>query len=117
MKTYELLIGEPWDFESPDGKNRLIVKRLGVRSVRDERNNIVQGLLVELVNPYLITNEMVKYLLLFPRHRINAIEEMENVEDPSKNTVNICRVPLIDTELSTKTMTFWAIGNINSFAA
>jgi hypothetical protein len=117
MRIYELLIGEPWNFTSLDGDNRLLVKRLDIQSFYDDNNRINKGLIVELVNPYTVDKILIKYLVVFSRVQKYGIEDIENLRDPSTSTVNICTINVIGLPVSMNDLTFWAIGNINNFAA
>lgn len=71
-KTYTITIAEPWDFESPDGKN------------------IIQGIILSIVNSYLIVfkaNYLLNFdgisgeiLILSPRFKGESFENISTKE-------------------------------------
>ena len=73
MSRYELLVGEPWDFEGPDGPNRLLVDFGGVIPSEDRAGECI---LLKAVTPFIHNNERVEFMIASPRYSGNSIDEI-----------------------------------------
>jgi hypothetical protein len=68
MPRYMLSVGEPLDFEGPDGENRIIVESCGVVDGPELRNWQDRYVLLKVLTPFQCNSESVSFLLAAPRH-------------------------------------------------
>ena len=64
MTRYELLVGEPWDFEGPDGPNRLLVDFGGFTPGLNRADEFI---LLKAVMPFQHNNKLVEFMIASPR--------------------------------------------------
>jgi hypothetical protein len=117
MTTYELSIGDPWDFSGPDGPNRILGEELGIVHGPNLPNWKGQFLLLRVPHPFDIDGEEVKLLLASPRHSGSTIDDLRNKYTP----INIGRVHAYRSlapgdQYTTMDIVFWATGGINKIA-
>jgi hypothetical protein len=88
MRRFELSVGEPWDFNGPDGQNRIEVGFVGLVEGPDKPNWQGQYALLEVLRPFTWGGESVERLLGAPRYRDDALEGIVR----SGGTVGVSRV-------------------------
>ena len=88
MRQFILSVGEPWDFEGPDGQNRILVDVQGVVEGPKEKNWAPRYLLLHVKNPFDMDGETVKLLVASPRYKGDTIEDLQN----AGGTVGCARV-------------------------
>ena len=91
MRQYILSVGEPWDFESPDGQNRVIVVLLGFINgpcSTPNKHADESYLLLEAATPFVIRGELVKFMVASPRYAGESIESVAS----KGGTVGVARV-------------------------
>ncbi|PKN25735.1 MAG: hypothetical protein CVU65_07840 [Deltaproteobacteria bacterium HGW-Deltaproteobacteria-22] len=76
---YILSVGEPWNFEGPDGHNRIRVKLAGVVSGPGKPNWDSRYLLLSVVNPFEMNGDMVEQLVASPRYEGDTLELLKEV--------------------------------------
>jgi hypothetical protein len=77
--NYELLVGEPWDFEGPDGKNKILVSSVGVIHVTDNKNYDEESYLLKVIHPFIMDKQRVEFLVFQPRHTGNTIQQIASI--------------------------------------
>lgn len=77
MQIYELWIGDPWDFEGPDGQNRILAEGVGVVRGPNLPNWQKEDFLLRVINPFEVDGEKVEQLLASPRHTGFTIEDIK----------------------------------------
>lgn len=113
MEKYKIIISEPWGWEHPDGGISFFAKGLGVVKGPDEPNWKSEYLLLEVIEPFVINNEKIKYIIVSPRYKgdtLNTIQEKEC-------TVGIARfLPgfeiSVGSQFSKEMIDYFAIGSI-----
>lgn len=88
MHQFILSVGEPWDFEGPDGQNRVLVDVQGIVKGPKEENLTPRHLLLRVKNPFDMDGEKVKLLVASPRYKNDTIEELQS----AGGTVGCARV-------------------------
>ncbi len=73
MTRYELLVGEPWNFEGPDGPNRLLVDSDGFMP---SQNGAEEYLLLKVVTPFRYNDQLVEFMIASPRHSGSIVYEI-----------------------------------------
>ena len=73
MIRFELLVAEPWDFEGPNGPNRLLVNFDGFIP---GQNRADEYMLIKAVMPFQYNNEVVEFMIASARHSGNTIYEI-----------------------------------------
>jgi len=117
MATYELSIGDPWDFSGPDGPNRILVEDLGIVQGPYLPNWQKEDVLFWVIHPFQIQDEEVKLLLASPRYKGSTTDDVLN-----KNiAVGIGRVRpgcslAPGDRYTTNDVVYWAIGGIKKIA-
>ena len=86
--NYELIVGEPWDFEGPDGRGRILVSGLGMVYVIDNENRETESFLVQVIHPFVMEGQKVKFLVCAERHSGDIINHIASVG----GTVGVWRV-------------------------
>ena len=75
MTRYELGVGEPWDFEGPDGANRILVDFGGFISGPN-----LPGwgyfMLLKVVTPFQYNNDLVELMIASPRYVGDTVDEI-----------------------------------------
>jgi hypothetical protein len=117
MTTYELSIGDPWDFSGPDGSNRILVEGLGIVHGPNLPNRQKLDLLLRVLHPFQIEDEEVKLLLASPRHRGSTMDGLLN----KSTVISIGRVHANCSlapgdQYTAADIVFWAIGEIKKVA-
>ena len=77
-KTYEISVGEPWDFEGPDGPNKIIVTGKGLVSGPDQVNWAKEYFLLSVRNPFKMDGELVSSLIVSPRYEGDSLSKLIN---------------------------------------
>jgi hypothetical protein len=88
MQRYELSVGEPWDFEGPDGQNRVIVDSLGTVTGPDLENWQSNYLLLRVATPFQFKGERVEQLIAAPRYEGDSLQAIQS----NGGTVGVARV-------------------------
>lgn len=88
MPHYEISVGEPWDFEGPDGPNRVVVESVRVVSGPNEANWQPSYLLLRVERPFTYRGETVCFLVACPRYEGMTLESLER----DGGTAGIARV-------------------------
>lgn len=91
MHRFVLFVGEPWDFESPDGLNRVVVFLLGAitgPSSKPNQHLHKTYLLLEAETPFVIRGEPVKFMIASARYVGESIESIAS----RGGTVGVARV-------------------------
>lgn len=117
MSKHKILISEPFDFEGPDGPNKILVEGLGKVLGPQKDYWREEYFLVEVENPFEVENEQVNYLLVVPRYDGDTISKMTN----SECMIGILRIfPDIEIKVgerfSPDDINYWAIGSIERLA-
>jgi hypothetical protein len=76
---YELLVGEPWDFEGLDGKNKILVDGLGIVNVIDDNGHSKELYLLQVLHPFVMDKQKVDFLVFQPRHAGDTIYEIAQI--------------------------------------
>ena len=88
MTQYEIQISEPWDFTHPNGSNIFKAIAVGVIPGPKEPNYDDEYFLLNVVEPFLLGNELVKQLICSPRYEGDTMDMVTSKEC----TVGIARV-------------------------
>lgn len=73
MHRYELLVGEPWNSEGPDGPNRLLVDFDGFTPGQNRADEFI---LLKAVTPFQYNNELVEFMIASPRYKGSTVYEI-----------------------------------------
>jgi hypothetical protein len=65
---YEISVGEPWDFEGPDGSNRILAKAEGIVTGKDRPAWQGGYLLMRVKTPFKMNGKLVTLLVAAPRY-------------------------------------------------
>jgi hypothetical protein len=76
VPRYEISVGEPWDFEGPDGPNRVVVEGAGFVTGPEEPNWSPAYLLLRVVQPFTHQGEQVRLLVACPRYEGVTLESL-----------------------------------------
>ena len=76
MTRYEMLVGEPWNFEGPDGPNRVLVDFVRKMTISNSRDEEKSNILLKVVTPFQDHGEQVKYLIASPRHMGDTVNDV-----------------------------------------
>ncbi len=74
--NYEILVGEPWDFEALDGKNKILASGLGIVNVVDLLGKMKELYLLQVLHPFIIDEQKVEFMVCQPRHAGDTIYEI-----------------------------------------
>ena len=74
MQRYEFSVGEPWDFEGPDGQNRVVVDACGTVPGPDHKNWAPEYLLLSVTSPFEFEGERVEQLIAAPRYTGDTLQ-------------------------------------------
>ncbi len=88
MQRYELFVGEPWDFEGPDGQNRVIVDSLGIVAGPNLENWQGNYLLLRVATPFEFKGERIEQLIAAPRYEGDSLQSIQS----NGGTVGVARV-------------------------
>lgn len=88
MKRFSLSVGEPWDFQGPDGPNLLFVELLGIVGGPKEDSWALRSLLLQASTPFEMDGEHVQLMVASPRYVGDTIESVASVG----GTVGVARV-------------------------
>lgn len=88
MKRFSISVGEPWDFEGPEGRNILLVELLGVVGWPKQMNWASHALLLRSITPFDMDGERVELMVATPRYVGENIELVAT----AGGTVNVARV-------------------------
>ena len=67
-RRFELLVAEPWNFDGPDGENRIVAEFEGFVNGPEEPNWQSRFLLLRPRRPFKVSGELVQFLVAAPRH-------------------------------------------------
>lgn len=114
MARYEISVGEPWDFEGPDGPNRVLVEGISIVSGPNEPYWQPSYLLLRVQHPFTYRGESVHLLVACPRYEGVTLESLER----DGGTAGIARVrPNIEitagVPFGTDDVEYFMIGTIN----
>ncbi len=76
MPRYQISVGEPWDFEGPDGANRVVVEGIGVAPGPNAPNWQPTYLLLRVEQPFMYRGESVQFLVASPRNEGVTLESL-----------------------------------------
>jgi hypothetical protein len=76
MTRYEILVGEPWDFNGPDGQNRVLVDFVEILINPFASNAANLYILLKVVNTFQHYNELVEYMIASPRYMGDTVDEI-----------------------------------------
>lgn len=85
---FDLAVGEPWDFDGPDGSNRIMVDCIGRVKGPQENNWSGKYLLLTVRTPFVFMNELVDRLVAFARYEGETLDKIERYG----GTVGVARV-------------------------
>ena len=88
MPRFELIVGEPWDFENPDGRNRICLDLIGKVEGPDEKNWTDSYLLFAVLTPFEYKGEIVAQVIAAPRYVGTSLVKVRFVG----GTVGVARV-------------------------
>lgn len=110
---HEIVVGEPFDWQAPDGSNKILVEGLGP-VYGSPRFQVSRELyLLRVVRPFEVDGEAVEQLLVGPRH----VGDTTDTAMSSYCTVGIGRVrPHVGLkaggEFDGSESVYWALGSI-----
>lgn len=73
---YELSVGDPWDFEGPDGPNHILAEGIGIVPAPNLPNWQKEDFLLKVLHPFDVDGEKVEQLLVSPRHAGFTMEDI-----------------------------------------
>lgn len=76
MTRYEILVAEPWDFAGPDGQNRFLADFDGFISGPNLPNWNERSIVLKVITPFYIQNEIVEWMIAAPRHDGHTVDEI-----------------------------------------
>jgi hypothetical protein len=79
MSRYELLVGEPWNFEGPDGQNRVLVDFGGMIPGPNVPNWADEYILLKAVTPFQYNKELVEFMVASPYFSGHTIYEIVKI--------------------------------------
>ncbi len=88
MQRFSLSVGEPWDYEGPDGQNLVVVEFLGVVGGPKKKNWAARSLLLRAITPFQMKGERVEFMVASPRYTGETIESVIS----GGGTVGVARV-------------------------
>ena len=111
----ELSVGEPWDFSSPDGPNRVVVGIEGIVEGPNLENWQGKYLKLSVKSPFDWNGELVKEMIAAPRYTGVTISDIER----NGGTVGVSRVRpnktlTIAQEFSPEDVEYIIIGSLTS---
>lgn len=68
MTYWEISVGEPWNFDGPDGQGRVLVEPSGFVRVAHDPVEGRKALLLRVQHPFTWEQESVEYLVAIPRY-------------------------------------------------
>lgn len=113
MTQHEIQISEPWDFTHPNGSNIFKAIAIGVIPGPEEPNYSDKFFLLNVVEPFIFDNELVKQVICSSRYEGDTMDMVTSKEC----IVGIARVkPTSELNLNsvvkTNEVTYCAIGSI-----
>jgi hypothetical protein len=75
-KTYEISVGEPWDFDGPDGPNKIIAVGEGIVSGPNQLNWGKEYFLLKVRTPFKMDGELVSLLIASPRYEGDSLNKL-----------------------------------------
>ena len=113
MKVHEISISDPMFFEGPDGPNRILAKGVGVVRGPDLPNWQKEDYLLEVLHPFDLDGEEVRYLLVSPRYVGDTIEDaMSGYCIVGIGRVRPNVIVKAGDQYSAQDTEYWAIGSI-----
>jgi hypothetical protein len=73
---YEISVGEPWDFEGPDGSNRILAKAEGIVTGPDRPTWQGEYLLLRVKIPFKMNGKLMTQLVAAPRYVGDTLSDM-----------------------------------------
>ena len=73
---YEIFVGEPWDFEGPDGPNRILAKAEGIVTGPEREHWEGEYLLLRVKTPFKMNGKLVTLLVAAPRYVGDTLSDM-----------------------------------------
>jgi hypothetical protein len=77
MRQFTVLVGEPWDFEGPDGPSRLVTTHRGQVNGPNAKNWGTRFILLEVAHPFDLDGERVELLVASPRYVGDSVASVE----------------------------------------
>ncbi len=84
----EIFVGEPWDFEALDGKNKILASGLGVVDMVDHEGQPKEAYLLQVLHPFIMDKQKVEFMVVQPRYSGDTIYEIAKMG----GTVGVYRV-------------------------
>ena len=84
----EILVGEPWDFETLDGKNKVLASGLGVVGIVDHSGQTKEAYLLRVLHPFIMDKQKVEFMVFQPRYSGHTIYEIARIG----GTIGVYRV-------------------------
>ena len=75
-KQFEISVGETWDFEVPDGQNKIFAVAKGIVSGPDKLNWDKEYCLLRVITPFKMDGELVTRLIASPRYMGDTLNKM-----------------------------------------
>lgn len=88
MRKFSLSVGEPWDFEGPDGPNTVEVELIGEVDGPDAENWSSSYLLLKVIRPFTFNGEVAERLVAAPRYEGESLKSISR----KGGTVGVARV-------------------------
>ena len=76
MRKFSLSVGEPWDFEGPDGQNKVELELLGEVDGPIAENWATSYLLLKVIRPFSFNGEAVECLVAAPRYEGESLRSV-----------------------------------------
>ena len=76
MTRYEKFVGEPWNFDGPDGLNIVLVDFVRKVTISNSRDKEKSYILLKTVTPFQDHGELVKYMIASPRYMGDTVNEI-----------------------------------------
>ena len=76
MRKFSLSVGEPWDFEGPDGQNNIELELLGEVDGPNVENWATSYLLLKVIRPFSFNGEAVECLVAAPRYEGESLRSV-----------------------------------------
>ncbi len=84
----EILVGEPWNFEALDGKNKILASELGAVNMVDHEGQTKELYLLQVLHPFIMEKQKVEFMIFQPRYSGDTIYEIAKIG----GTVGLYRV-------------------------
>jgi hypothetical protein len=112
--NYEIMVGEPWDFQGSDGDNKILVSGIGIVHVIDHENHEWESYLLQVLHPFVMDKQKVEFMVFQPRYTGDTIYEIAKIG----GMVGVYRVKegmsvQKEQRISVDDLTYCVIGHLN----